>query len=152
MNLCDLTNKELIKTDINCTDKKEAIKELAKLLHDKGIINSLDRFIADVYEREEEYSTGFGEGVAVPHAKSDTVKKSAIAVGKCKGIEWNAIDNKPVKVIILIAVPKSKASEEHLIIISKLAEMLMDDDFVNNLLNSYDKEDIYNLLKVTNID
>ncbi len=60
-------------------------------------------------------------------------KKSCFAIGKCKGVQWDSLDGQPVELVILIAVPKSKASTEHLFIISRLAEELMDDRFTNKL-------------------
>lgn len=148
MQISDITNKELINLNLKGTTKREIILELAKMLKEQDKIDSVDSFTKDVFQRENQCTTGFGKAIAIPHGKSDSVKEACIAIGKCSNIDWESLDSKPVKVVILIAVPLEKASTDHLLIISQLAEKLMDDNFVNGLMNSNDKDE---LLKALNL-
>ena len=87
MELSELTSVKQIKFDLKSNTKEEAIKELAELLLEQGKINSLEVYIKDVLAREKEYSTGIGQGIAIPHGKSDGVNEASIAIGRCKDIE-----------------------------------------------------------------
>lgn len=149
MELSKLTSEKQIKLNLKCETKNEVIKELAELLFEQGKINSMEVYINDVLEREKEYSTGIGQGIAIPHGKSDGVNEAAIAIGRCNDIEWESIDDKPVKFVILIAVPKSGAERDHLMILAKIAENLMDDEFTNGLLQAKSELEIYNLISKT---
>ncbi|TDT62750.1 PTS sugar transporter subunit IIA [Fonticella tunisiensis] len=146
MDIKNLININLIKAEIKATRKEEVIKELAELLDQNNKLNSLEVYLHDVFKREEEYTTGIGRGIAIPHGKSEGVKESCIAIGKCNDVEWDSMDGNPVKIVILIAVPLSGAQNEHLMILAKLAELLMDEEFTQNLVNSKNPEDIYRLL------
>lgn len=146
MQISDITNKELINLNLKGKTKKEVILELIKMLKRQDKIDSIDNFAKDVFERENQCTTGFGKSVAIPHGKSDSAKESCIAIGKCNDIDWNSLDGKPVKIVILIAVPKEKADTEHLVIISHLAEKLMDDNFVNSLINADNKDELLKIL------
>lgn len=149
MELSNLTSEKQIKLNLKCRTKREVIEELAKLLFEQGKINSIEVYINDVLEREKEYSTGIGQGIAIPHGKSDGVNEAAIAIGTCDNIDWGSLDNKPVKFIILIAVPKSGAERDHLLILAKIAENLMDNMFTKNLLEAKSEAEIYNLISRT---
>lgn len=150
MTLSQLTSIDLIDINLESKDKQGVIKEMASILEKNKMLTSYDNFVKDVFEREKECTTGFGKGIAIPHGKSDAVVKSCFAIGRCKEVEWESLDGKPVDVVILIAVPKIKASTEHLLIISKLAENLMNDEFVEVLKNASTKEEIFKLLKDSN--
>ncbi|KOF58274.1 hypothetical protein AGR56_00160 [Clostridium sp. DMHC 10] len=148
MKISDITSKELINLNLKGKTKKEVILELVKMLKDQGKIDSISGFAEDVFERENQCTTGFGKMIAIPHGKSSYVKESCVAIGKCSDVDWQSLDGKPVTIVMLIAVPKEKASTDHLVIISKLAEKLIDDNFVKNLLNVSEKEE---LLKILNL-
>jgi fructose-specific phosphotransferase system IIA component len=123
------------------------ISQLTSLLREQDRIESESAFIQGVMEREAEFSTGFGNGFAIPHCKSDTVKTASIIIGKTTNeIEWNSLDDKPVTFIIMLAIPASEGGSTHLRILSTLSGKLMDDEFRNQLMNAVKPEQILDLL------
>ncbi|MGL4336968.1 MAG: PTS sugar transporter subunit IIA [Turicibacter sp.] len=119
------------------TEKLSTIKHLASLLTDR--VSDVDGYIKDVFTREAMSTTGIGDGVAIPHAKSAHVLVPTVVVGKSvQGIEWESLDELPVHLVFMIAVPEN-AGNDHLKILQKLAVGLMDDDFREELLTVTDK-------------
>lgn len=107
MKVVDLLKKELIKMQIQSKDKEGAIKELLELMKGQPEVVDWEKFLHDVYEREKLGSTGIGDGIALPHARSEGVKKLIIAFGRnFQGINFDALDGKPVSLIFLIGTPK----------------------------------------------
>jgi fructose-specific phosphotransferase system IIA component len=149
MEISKLTSEKQIKLNLKCNTKEEVITELAQLLLEQGKINSVEVYLNDVLQREKEDSTGIGQGIAIPHGKSDGVNEASIAIGRCNDIEWGSLDDKPVKFVILIAVPKSGANRDHLMILAKIAERLMDKEFTSGLLQAKSELEIYNLISKT---
>ena len=149
MELYKLTIEKQIKLNLKGNTKEGVIKELAELLLEQGKINSIEVYLNDVFNREKEYSTGIGQGIAIPHGKSDGVNEASIAIGRCVDINWGSFDDKPVKFVILIAVPKSGANRDHLMILAKIAESLMDKEFTSGLLHAKNELEIYNLISKT---
>jgi fructose-specific phosphotransferase system IIA component len=142
-----LINRDLIELNLKATTQKEVISHLTSLLGAQGRIESEHAFIDGVLEREAEFSTGFGNGFAIPHCKSDTVKTASIIIGKTANeIEWNSIDDKPVTFIIMLAIPAKEGGTTHLQILSSLSGKLMDDEFRNQLMNVIQPEQLLNLL------
>ncbi|MBE6052410.1 MAG: PTS fructose transporter subunit IIA [Clostridium sartagoforme] len=132
--------------DLNLlTDEKiDTIRYLAQLASDRLI--DIEKYIEDVKAREEISTTGIGEGVAIPHAKSKGVKVPTVIIGKSKsGIDWQSLDDEKVNMIFLIAVPEGEGNE-HLKILQVLAVSLMDDDFKEEIEKTDDKEKIVKLL------
>ena len=146
MDIRKLISNNLIKVGIDCNNKEEMIKELAELINENGKLNSFETYLEDVFKRERDYSTGIGMGIAIPHGKSKGVKNACIAIGKCKEIDWNSMDGKPVKLVFLLAVPAHEANTEHLMILAKLAELMMDENFVEEILSLESSSEIYNFL------
>jgi fructose-specific phosphotransferase system IIA component len=142
-----LINEGLIELNLDATTQREVISQLTSLLREQDRIESESAFIQGVLEREAEFSTGFGNGFAIPHCKSDTVKTASIIIGKTTNeIEWNALDDKPVTFIIMLAIPASEGGSTHLRILSTLSGKLMDDEFRNQLMNAVKPEQILDLL------
>lgn len=135
--------------DLKTTEKFETIKHLANLMEERLI--DVDKYIEDVKSREAMSTTGIGDGVAIPHAKSEWVKEPTVVVGKSsRGIEWQSLDDEPVNLVFLIAVPEGEGNE-HLKILQALAVSLIDDEFKENIQNATDKKIIEELLiKKTN--
>ena len=126
-----IINENLIVLDMKAKSKYEAIVELAEHAQMEGKIISIEDYIKSVFEREETYSTGVGNGIAIPHGKSKAVKEAMIVFGKSKeGIEWDSLDGKPVEMIFLLGVPDQNVDNLHLKILSQLSRKLMNDDFV----------------------
>jgi PTS system fructose-specific IIA component len=142
-----LINEGLIELNLDATTQREVISQLTSLLREQDRIESESAFIQGVLEREAEFSTGFGNGFAIPHCKSDTVKTASIIIGKTTNeIEWNALDDKSVTFIIMLAIPASEGGSTHLRILSTLSGKLMDDEFRNQLMNAVKPEQILDLL------
>ncbi|EOC99940.1 PTS sugar transporter subunit IIA [Caldisalinibacter kiritimatiensis] len=148
----DIINDKLIKLNLKVNTQLEAIEELTKLLYNTNRITSEDVFIKGVLDREKAITTGFGNGIAIPHCKSECVLNPSIAIGKSiNPLEWNALDDKPVNFIILLAVPKKDSGTMHLRLLSRLSEKLMDDEFRTALKNANTSNEILVLLNNINI-
>lgn len=139
-----LFNVKYMDLNLQTSEKIEIIKHLASLI-DERLIN-VDKYVEDVKARESLSTTGIGDGVAIPHAKSSWVKEPTVVVGKSSsGIEWESLDDEPVNLVFLIAVPED-GGNEHLKILQVLAVSLMDDEFKEEILNAADEKIIEELL------
>jgi PTS system fructose-specific IIA component len=128
-------------------DKNEAIKKLIALIEKENKIISEEKFFSCVLDRENEFSTGVGNGIAIPHGKSETVKEAIIAFGKLnKRINWDSIDSELVDLIFLLGVPEKNTESLHLKILAQLSRKLMDEDFVKMLRDANTEQEIYKAL------
>lgn len=147
MKLSDLINENLIDLNLEAEDKNDAINKVANLIGESGNLESKELYNEEVLLREKTGTTGVGMGIAIPHAKTDGVKKECFAIARLKKeLDWDSLDDKPVQLIIMLAVPESKASNTHLKLISKLSTHLMDDDFRDSLKNAEKKEEVLTLI------
>lgn len=147
MEITSLINSDLIDLELESSDQLGVIDELATLLVKQDRLDSKSSFIEGVLEREAHFTTGFGNGIAIPHCKSDTVKQASIVIGKLiNGVDWKAMDNNDVHFVIMLAIPESEAGTTHLQILSKLSGKLIDEDFRNRLMSTTEKEDVLHLL------
>ncbi|AXG39254.1 PTS sugar transporter subunit IIA [Enterococcus gilvus] len=143
----DVITEELIQLEMKAKTKKEAIQELTRLLMANGDIEDEEDFMADVFEREAEGMTGIGNNIAIPHGKSDSVIKTSLVVGKAATpIEWESLDEEPVRVIILFAVKNTDANTMHIKLLQKVAMLLADEDFIENMVNAQTKAEMLELL------
>lgn len=130
--------------ELQTTEKFDTIKHLASLIGERLI--DVDKYVEDVKKREAMSTTGIGDGVAIPHAKSSWVKEPTVVIGKSsKGINWESLDDEPVNIVFLIAVPEEEGNE-HLKILQVLAVSLMDDEFKEKIQNATDKKVIEELV------
>ncbi|MGQ4666925.1 PTS sugar transporter subunit IIA, partial [Metabacillus halosaccharovorans] len=114
----------------------------------QGILTSKDEYKQAILNREEQSSTGLGMNIAIPHGKSNAVKRPAVAFGiKRDGIDWNSLDGTDAKLIFMIAVPEENAGDAHLKILQMLSRKLMDEDFRNQLLNVSSKQEAMAVLE-----
>ncbi|TYP55407.1 PTS sugar transporter subunit IIA [Thermosediminibacter litoriperuensis] len=142
-----LFNEGMICMDLNALTKEDAIRQLAMIAADAGKLVSIDEYIESVLAREKTYSTGVGNGIAIPHGRSKAVKETFIVFGKSgRGVEWDALDGKPVHLIFLLGVPEA-AENEHLKILSQLSRRLMNENFVEHLKRSESKNEIIQAFK-----
>ncbi len=142
MSISEVLRPELMKFDMEATDKKQAIQELAQLMWNHGYVEDLQGLVDATMEREAEYSTGIGMGVGIPHAKSAVVKQPVVAFGKSsKGIEFDSFDGEPVYLVFLIAVPE-KSDKEHLNILSTLSRALMHEEVRDALMRATTPEEV----------
>lgn len=146
--MCMLINKNLIVVDLDTNDKYDAINKLIALVEKEKKVESKDKFMECVLQREKEFSTGIGSGIAIPHGKSDTVREAIIAFAKLKKpIEWGAIDSGTVDLLFLLGVPENNKDNLHLRILAQLSRKLMDEEFVKLLRNSDTVQKVYDVLR-----
>ena len=141
MKITDLLKKESIELNGNVQTKEEAINQMVSLMVKGGNIQDVEIYRKGVFAREEEGTTGIGEGIAIPHAKSDAVKAPGLAAMVVpQGVDYEALDDEPVHLIFLIAAPNTK-DNVHLDVLSRLSTLLMDDSFRENLLKAETPEE-----------
>ena len=136
MRITDLLDKQSISLNGAPKDKKEALDQVVDLMAKSGKINDVEAYRQRVYAREEESTTGIGEGIAIPHGKCDAVTKPGLAAMVVKdGEDFDSLDGEPVHLIFLIAAPNTE-DNIHLDVLSKLSVLLMDEQFTADLLNA----------------
>ncbi len=136
MRITDLLDKQSISLNGAPKDKKEALDQVVDLMTKSGKINDVEAYRQRVYAREEESTTGIGEGIAIPHGKCDAVTKPGLAAMVVKdGVDFDSLDGEPVHLIFLIAAPNTE-DNIHLDVLSKLSVLLMDEQFTADLLNA----------------
>lgn len=136
MKIRDLLAVESIDLNGKVTGKNEALDAMVALMAKSGKINDVEKYRKGVYAREEEGTTGIGEGIAIPHCKSDAVSKPGLAAMVIKdGVDFDALDGEKVSLIFLIAAPNTE-DNVHLDVLSKLSVLLMDENFTSGLRNA----------------
>ena len=136
MRITDLLDARSISLTGTPKTKSEALDQIIDLMVRSGKINDREAYRAQVYAREEESTTGIGEGIAIPHGKCDAVTKPGLAAMVIKdGVEFDSLDGRPVTLMFLIAAPNTK-DNVHLDVLSKLSVLLMDENFADNLRNA----------------
>ena len=136
MRITDLLDARSISLTGTPKTKSEALDQIIDLMVRSGKINDREAYRAQVYAREEESTTGIGEGIAIPHGKCDAVTKPGLAAMVIKdGVEFDSLDSRPVTLMFLIAAPNTK-DNVHLDVLSKLSVLLMDENFADNLRNA----------------
>lgn len=136
MRITELLDKRSISLDGSPKTKSEALDQVVALMVNSGKINDAEAYRKQVYAREEESTTGIGEGIAIPHGKCDAVTKPGLAAMVVRdGVEFDSLDGEPVTLIFLIAAPNTE-DNVHLDVLSKLSVLMMDEDFSNSLRNA----------------
>ncbi len=133
MRITELLDRRSISLIGTPKSKEEALDQVVDLMVKSGKISDKEAYRKQVYAREEESTTGIGEGIAIPHGKCDAVNKPGLAALVVKdGVDFDALDGEPVTLIFLIAAPNTK-DNVHLDVLSKLSVLMMDEDFSNSL-------------------
>ena len=133
MRITDLLDRRSISGDSAPSDKKEALDQIIDLMVKSGKINDSEGYRKQVYAREEESTTGIGEGIAIPHGKCDAVSQPGLAAMVVKnGVDFDSLDGEPANLIFLIAAPNTE-DNVHLDMLSKLSVLLMDETFADSL-------------------
>ncbi len=146
MKITDLLSKESVQLNVEVKDKEDTLKTAVSLMAKSGKISNEEIYLDAVKAREEEGTTGVGNGIAIPHGRCSGVKEAGLAAMTIKnGVEYHSLDDKPVDLVFLIAAPETSGNV-HLEILSKLATMLMDDTFVQNLKNAKDVDSFLNII------
>jgi PTS system fructose-specific IIA component len=142
-----LINKDLIEVDFSAKSKEEVLCKVSQIVYKSGRITNKGFYFEGLMERERNSTTGFGESIAIPHAKIKEVIQPTISIIKLEEpIEWEAMDGQPVKLIIALAIPQQE-SKTHLKILAKLSEQLMEEDFRTALLSANTKSELYTVIK-----
>lgn len=141
MRITELLDKRSILLTGAPKNKNEALDQMVELMVKSGKIADAESYRKQVYEREEESTTGIGEGIAIPHGKCDAVKKPGLAAMVVKeGVDFDSLDGEPVTLIFLIAAPNTK-DNVHLDVLSKLSVLMMDEEFSDNLRHAESVEE-----------
>lgn len=141
--LAGVIDPKTIITNLKAETKGDVLRALANAFYQEGYIGDVDEFVKSVYEREAEGATGIGNHVAIPHGKSQTVKKNGVAIAILEHeIAWESLDDTGAKVVVLFDVGvDSEGAKEHLRMLSLFAKKLGKDSVIDALLkaNSVDE-------------
>lgn len=140
-------NRENIILNLSAKTKDEAIKKISTKLYDGGYISNEIDFLDSVIHRENQNSTGIGNGIAIPHGASDAVVKSTVMFAKLENpIDWDSLDSLPVEYVFLLAITKKEHGDSYIRVLANLAKLLMDADFVEGFKRANSLEEIYDSL------
>lgn len=146
MRITDLLKKESINLQAAPTDKTEALNQAIALMEKSGNIRDVEGYRKQVFAREEEGTTGIGEGIAIPHGKGNAVTAPGLSAMVIPGgVEFDSLDGEPVQLLFLIAAPDTK-DNVHLDVLSKLSVLLMDEKFTADLKNAGSAEEFLNII------
>lgn len=146
MNVSEVLKKEHIVTKLNAQTKEEALAALTDVLCATGNIADREAFLKDVLDREAISTTGIGNGIAIPHGKSENVAETTVAVGRLtEPVEWKSVDDKPVEFIVLLAVNEKDKTGLHVKILSEMARKLASEENCRRLLNAKDADEIVSI-------
>ena len=136
MKIVDLVKRESVELNGKVTSKPETIEKMVALMAAGGNLADVEAYKKGVFAREEESTTGIGEGIAIPHAKTAAVKAPGLAAMVVKdGVDYDSLDGEPAKLIFLIAAPDTE-DNVHLEVLSRLSMLLMDPDFRTGLMEA----------------
>ncbi|MEV5874574.1 fructose-specific PTS transporter subunit EIIC [Streptomyces sp. NPDC052101] len=136
-----------VKVALAADDKGAAIREMAELLNRSGRVADVGELVATALRREEQGTTGLGEEIAIPHAKTDAVTAPVVGFARsAEGVEWGSLDGTKARLVFMIAVPEAAAGDEHLRILALLSRKLMDAGFRERLLSAPDERAVLDVL------
>ncbi|NIA22574.1 MAG: PTS transporter subunit EIIA [Proteobacteria bacterium] len=145
--LLSYMSDELVVTEIKGKNKNDVIEELVDVFDKAGVLDNKKNFLSAIVKRENVETTAIGKGIAIPHGRSEDVKKMAILFARSKeGINFRSLDKKPVNIIFMIAAPLN-VNKEYLQTIARIARLLRHEDIKEQLINAAGKEEILNIIK-----
>ena len=146
MRITDLLNEKCININSNAITKVDIINELVELMDNNGILIDKEIYRRAIFDREELSSTGVGEGIAIPHGKTNVVVKPGLSALIIRnGVDFDSIDGLPVNLVFMIAAPDTE-DNVHLKVLSRLSTLLMDKNFKEDLLNAKDKREFLKVI------
>lgn len=146
MRIVDLINKRSISLSLKAKDKQDAIDKLVDLVNNSGNLNDRLEYKEAIITRENQSTTGIGEGIAIPHAKTKSVKNACLAAAVCKkGVDYESFDGSLSHLFFMIAAPEG-ANNTHLEVLSRLSTILMDEEFRTKLINAQNEDEFLNLI------
>jgi PTS system nitrogen regulatory IIA component len=147
MQILDFLSVDSVKLTIESKNKKDAIKELVEVLVKSGKVKDKKKMIQTLMEREELGSTGIGQGIAIPHGKSDTVSDLAAAFGvSADGVSFDSLDGEPVNIFFLLVAPEGAAGA-HLKALARISSLLKDKYFRKSLLSAQSPEEVIKIIQ-----
>lgn len=147
MNLTDILSTDVIKIPLEGLEKNAVIEEMVDILYQAQKTNKRDDVLQAIQQRERVMSTGMGDGVAIPHAKSDGVEKLTAAFGITKqGVDFQAIDGKPVRIVFLLVGPNDQAGP-HLKALSRISRLMHRKEFRQCLAKSRNAEQVLSAIE-----
>ena len=142
-----LLRPEAIILDLQAHEKVAALREVASLLQTAGCVTNFDAFFGEILERERVSNTALGHDVAIPHARTEQCGEILIAVGRSTdGIDFEAKDGQPVRLIFLIGTPKQMVTD-YLRVVGNLARLLRQDDLCQHLLDAPDPDTFIKIIE-----
>lgn len=146
MRITQLLTENTIILNLKAGSKRDVLDELAGQLNEAGKLNDQQQFTKDILAREQQSTTGIGDTIAIPHAKSGAVKEPAIAFGRShEGIDFESLDGQPAQLFFMIAATDG-ANDDHLEALSRLATFLMDEKFRVNILEAESKQQVLDIV------
>lgn len=145
MKILDILSPNAVKAPLQSSEKQAAIYELVDLLNDADLIRDPEQLKSVVWEREQQRSTGIGEGLAIPHGKSDCSDSLVMAVGRpADPIDFASVDKKPVRLIVLLTSPPTKTAD-HIQALSKISRLMVNADFRESTFAADSAEELFRL-------
>lgn len=139
-------DKQHIHVNTEAFTQEEAFKAIAKIAYEAGFVADEKAYFEGLKDREKEATTGFQDGIAIPHSKHATCLKPGIFLVRFQhAIAWNALDGQPVHVAIALTIPQD-GGDEHLRILSKIARKLMNEEFRTSIKHNDDIDTLYNVI------
>ena len=146
MKIADFLEEKAVTAELKSTDKDSILKELVGLLADAGVIKDNEEMVKILLEREALGSTGIGNGIAIPHGKSEKIKKLTAALGICRGgMDFNSLDGEPVYIFFLLIAPE-EAPGPHLKALARISRLLRDKFFRERLKTASDVKTILEII------
>ncbi|MEU3065289.1 fructose-specific PTS transporter subunit EIIC [Streptomyces subrutilus] len=137
-----------VRTELAADSKEAAIREMAAVLATTGNVRDVDELVRVALAREAQGTTGLGESIAIPHAKTDAVTRPTVGFARSgEGIEWGAPDGTKARLVFMISVPEAAAGDEHLRILALLSRKLMDTGFRDRLASAPDVRAVLEVLR-----
>ncbi|MFF7643817.1 fructose-specific PTS transporter subunit EIIC [Streptomyces canus] len=138
---------QTVKVALDARDKEAAVREMAQLLARSGKVADVDELVAAALRREAQGTTGLGEEIAIPHAKTDAVTAPVVGFARsAEGVEWGSLDGTKARLVFMISVPEAAAGDEHLRILALLSRKLMDPGFRERLIAAPDERGVLDVL------
>ncbi len=146
LKISELINEDFI-IDIKSDNKQDALSELLQVICRNPKITDCPIFKKEIFNREKLMSTGIGYEIAIPHARHKTIADFVMALGRKKdGLEYESIDDKPVKLIFMIGASDTQ-DKDYIRLLARLVLRLKNKTFVNKILAAEDPKEIYHLIK-----
>ena len=148
MKVVDFLKEGRIELNLEAFSKKDAIRKVALLIEDDKAVLDFETLFKDILEREELKTTGIGDQIAIPHARTDAVKHLVIAIGIFpRGVEFEALDGKLVNLVFLMGTPKEKNLNNYLQLLANLNRLLQKKSFRESLLDAKSSREIIEKFK-----